>query len=597
MDNIHEFIKSTFGIQFVLQYIAGKVIDEIKQKVVRCTDESELLYQLFDDSLKEMCEKMKWEYDSTAVYEELCKNDLDLSNLDNRYNAEEFLLKLVGNESYDEKILDIWYDCLKSKLKDDKYNLIFKDYTLLNFAEIKTEMGSILDYIKKVTPQEKNDGWEEREKNNEKKKYEEQFQLALQEIEDENYQKAIELLKNIRVWNKADRLIRYLCAYKIGFCYSQIACDLDGLERAIKWFEKAEEISNSEDDRVLLYRNIALLYICLGEKEDKIKNYKKSNLNLYKSLEYLGEDDDFYMNDIIIHIARNHMDMCDELPLNEVNENLDIAEKLMLGICEKNSGLSEEQIFILIHNLARLYYHRAEKNGLYDYNTLARECYISLLKLNYTTSYPAEAALVNNNIGLTYLAGYSNDSENINRAIKHFEIAEKLYMSQSKQKYNSEIWNIRLNIASSYGTLYKINECENDFNKANELIDDIIKNVKYNLNNSLILRTYILRLSIIIKRTKICGIDKFDFKEADDICVELESLFVQVNYEKYYYTFRILKLELELLRLKYGYNIEKEKIMKIKEDIIVIRDETAQGNMNISQNAEELLEEYVEVFE
>ena len=110
MDKIYMFIKDTFGIQFFLQYLAGKVLDNAKDKLVSCTHESKLLYQLFDDTLKDMCDKMQWEYDSTAVYEEISEDYLDISNLNNRDNAEKFLLKLVGKESYSVNVLDTWYD-------------------------------------------------------------------------------------------------------------------------------------------------------------------------------------------------------------------------------------------------------------------------------------------------------------------------------------------------------------------------------------------------------------------------------------------------------------------------------------------------------
>lgn len=598
IDGLFNFISNTYGIQFFLQYLGGKVIDKIIDKPNNKNCETDLWYQLFDDTLKMLCEKMEWEYDSKVVYEEIVKNNIEINDLNDKKSAEECLLKLVGKESFNENLSELWCKCLKENIKEGKYEILFKDYSLNKIEKLINNIGLLNDEIDKLKVKniDINDKWKERERIEKEERYEEEYYLALQYMEDKNYIQAIESLKKINVWSAKNRRKKYLCCYQIGYCYSQIAIDIEGYKKALIWFGKAENICNMiEDDLVLLYRNIALLYIYIGEINDKVENYNKSNNYLSKALISIDTEDDYYFNDILIHISRNYMDMCDELPLEKVNEKLDLSEVLMLGICVSESNLSEEQFYVLLHNLARVYYHQAEKNGQECKFFLARDLFIQVSKMRYIKADPPKLAMVNVNIGLTYEYDLSGGQSYIEKALIYYELAKKVYESNNEKKYLRELSNVNLGIASAHKILFKYTLDNESYEKSNDLLNEIIQNEIFLPNNSLLLRTYLLKLSLLLDRYKLLKI--CDKKELNTICITIEIFFQQVNYDKYKYTFLLLRDELMLLQYQnegeYYFEISIENLHK---EIIEIVEATSKGNVNISDKAKELLEKYAFIF-
>ena len=78
------------------------------------------------------------------------------------------------------------------------------------------------------------------------------------------------------------------------------------------------------------------------------------------------------------------------------------------------------------------------------------------------------------------------------------------------------------------------------------LLNQIIGKIKYNPQNSLLLRTYILKLYLYIEALKL-GQNPEMFIDLDNVGNKLEIISDQINYEKYKYTCQLLLCELDLL--------------------------------------------------
>lgn len=595
---IYEFLASTYGIQFFMQYFGGKALDKAVKIRKEEINNKELWYQMFNKTLEMLCQKMNWEFDPNAIKRELDSEIVLVDDLSDSELADEFLLKLLGKnhvQYYDSGVSAIWCQCMKECIKNPQFDELFKDYSLNKIEDLQNNQVSIQEELKKIKVLQIDikDEWKKREDVKQEQKNTIELKKALLDIEDSDYDEAIKKLKQVNVWSK-DEKVKYICRYKIGYCYSQISYDVEGYQKSLIWFKRAEEICNlKEEDVVLLYRNIALLYILIGEQENKISNYMLSIDYFKKALLYVDENDRLYFYDILIHIARNYMDMCDEVSLDLVKEYLDMATALMLDVCISECELTEEQMFVLLHNLGRTFYHKAEKINNCSYFKMARDMYDIALKMDFTKKNHHLLAMVNVNLGMAYQYDIDNKHDNTRIAISHYILGKKLYKEAGETRYLREIRNVQLSIASAYKIIYEYSRHNNDFNKSLKLLDEIIEAVNYSPNNSLIIRTYIMKIYLYIMKRKVDG-ESTDIINIEQICNLLDRIFEQVQYEKYEYTYRLLKCELVLLES--GDTISFDQIKKIKEDIIKIRETTSNGNANISGYAEQILDEYNDVF-
>lgn len=605
LEALKEFLISTYGIQFFLQYLGGKAIDKladlkVKQKLT--IEEKWLL--LFDRTLECLCQKRKWEYDNNAVNTFLCNEEVAFDKLNDRKYASECLCKLLGENykiDYGEGVINDWQNCMQECLVQKEFDELFKNYGLTKLSEIDDFNKEILkfknDVLKKISTLEGDkDKWKEREEYRIAKEKEEELQVALQEVEDGEYEKAIERLKKVNVWTK-DQGIKYTCYYKIACCYWYLARNTSDYEAVIKWFEKAENISDPErDDMVLLYRNIALSYIDVGMDENKIFNYNKSNQYMKKALQYLSENDQYFFNDIIIHIARNYMDMCDEISVSKVNGYLEIAMALMSSVFLNCDKLTEEQAYILFHNMARTYYHKGEKEGKSEYFNIAQELYLSVLDMDFAKSDKLRLAMVNVNIAMSYQYDNSDGEGNKRKAIRYYKIAKALYQSDKYHDCKSNIDNINLNIASAYDGLYNLKNIYEDYKESERILDKIIGQLDFMPKNSFPIRVYLekMHLNIIGARVNF-GNNKEYITKAEDSKEMLEVLFNQVSYEKYKYTFEIFKCELKLIQI--NENTKKYEIEEIINKLEEIKSATKIGNVNLSEHANDLLDNCYEMLE
>lgn len=605
VEALKAFLVSTYGVQFFLQYLGGKAIDKLTDLATKkeLTIEEKWLL-LFDRTLQLLCEKRNWEYDDEAVSTFLNDGQLSFEKLNDNKYASECLYKLLGQSyklDYGEDIINDWQECMQECLVQKEFDELFKKYGLAKLSEIEDFNKEILifknDVLKKIdTLEGDKDRWKEREEYRIAKEKEEELQVALQEVEDGEYEKAIERLKKVNVWSK-DQGVKYTCYYKIAYCYSQLARNTSDYKTVIKWFEKAEEISSPErDDVVLLYRNIALVYIYIGMKENKIDNYNKSNSYFKKSLQYLSDDDHYFFSDIIIHIARNYMDMCDEISVSKANEYLDIAMSLMYSIFVNCDALSEEQAYVLFHNMARTYYHKGEKEGKNEYFSIAQDLYLSVLEMKYTKADNLRFAMTNENIAMAYQYDISKREENKRKAISYYKVAKGLYQAEEYYDCKRYINNINLDIATVYQGLYNIKRLDEDYQQAEEIIDQIIKGLDYMPNNSFSVRVFLAKMKLNILAAKI------NFNESEQYVARaqeseemLDAIIDQVNYEKYKYSFEIFKCELKLVQI--NENTDKSEINKIIDKLEEIKSATSTGNVNISNYIDDLLKRCSQIIE
>lgn len=596
MENFVGFIASTYGIQFFMQYLGGKVLDKIPLTSNKNEIDEKKWLEFYTKTLEVLCEKMGWEFDAESVYRELGDEDFLLDNLQDEISADRVLCKLLGKDYekyYANDIKIQWIECIMQCIRLPEFDMIYKCFSIEKIDELQNGQKQILDEIKqiKITQKDIETEWKKKEAELINKNNMAEFNSALEDIENGDYELAINKLKKVNCWAN-DNHTKFISFFKIGFCYSQLNSE-ERYEKALAWFIKAEKICDYQrDDVVLLFRNIALTYIHIGENERKYDNYNKSNEYFEKVIMNVKEADELYYYEALIHIARNYMDMCDEIPIDDVLKNLGISEIIMSFICCCDCKLTAEMMYILVHNMARMYYHKAEKIDL-KYMKTARELYEYVLTMDYVKQNKELSAMANINAGMSYQYDVDDKLENAKKAIAFYEMGISLYESKRAENYKYQIANAKLNIASAYKTIYHYSKDMEDFRKSIDKTNEIIRKEKYNPENSLLFRTYMLQLYLYIEALKHKK-SPLEYIDLDNVCNKLSAMSCQVNYEKYNYTYQLLMCELDLLLMNEEHY---EKIDSIKETLLNIQKSTHEGNKNISDMAEEILKGYEYIFD
>lgn len=400
MDNFIGFIASTFGIQFFMQYFGGKVLDKIPLISSKNEIDEKKWLEFYTKTLELLCKKMGWEFYAESVYRELGDEDFLLDNLNDEITTDRILCKLLGKDYekyYGNDIRIRWIECIMQCITMPEFDIIYKFFSIEKINSLLNGQEKIFDEIKQIKITQKNieTEWKKREDELINKSNMAEFNSALEDIEDKDYESAIIKLKKVNIWAN-DNHTKFISYFKIGFCYSQLNTE-DRYEKALKWYLRAEKISNYQrDDVVLLFRNIALTYISIGESESKGDNYSKSNEYFEKVIINSKEKDELYYYEALIHIARNYMDMCDEVPMNDVVNYLEISEIIMSFIGCSKCKLTAEMMYVLVHNMARLFYHKAEKID-HKYMETARELYEYVLTMDYVKQNKELLAMSNIN--------------------------------------------------------------------------------------------------------------------------------------------------------------------------------------------------------
>ncbi|MBD5463205.1 MAG: hypothetical protein HDR24_09145 [Lachnospiraceae bacterium] len=595
LDNFIGFIVSTYGIQFFMQYLGGKVLDKIPSFLQNNLIEKEKWFEFYEKTLEVLCKKMGWEFDAASVRRELKDEEFVLDDIQDEISTDRILCKLLGKDYdgyYGSDIENQWIKCIIQCIKLPEFDIIYKSFYIDKIDDLQRGQKQILDEIKqiKITHKNMEEEWKRKETDLINEKNISEFKNAMEDVENGDYESAIMKFKKVNCW--ADDRTKFISYFKIGFCYSQLN-DVDRYKKALIWFLKAEKICDyQKDDVVLLFRNIALTYIFIGQKENKIDNYNKSNEYFEKVAIYIKDEEQLYYYETLIHIARNYMDMCDEVSMNEVSEYLQISESIMMFICCCECNLTEEMLYVLVHNMARLFYHKAEKIDA-KYMKTAQELYEYVLDMNYVKKNNELLAMSNINTGMSFQYDFNDKMKNAKKAIAFYEIGISLYEADNASKYQYEILNTKLDIASAYETIYCLSVEEKYFEKCMDLTNEIIGKVNYNPQNSLLFRTYILQLYLYIEALKL-GQNPDMFIDIDNLRNKLEIISSQINYEKYKYTCQLLFCELDLLLMD---DDNCHKIDFIREKILSIQKSSKKGNKNISDVAEGLLVEYEHILD
>lgn len=597
LSTIGTFLGETFGKQFFLQYFFSKGLDKVGNRV-----ESRVLkaglWELFDETYKCLCNRNGWEYNIDAVHNSLKKNSMSIEKLNDIDYVNSFLCDILGEnyaENYDVDISEQWYQCLLECIAMPKFEKVYKIFQIDKIQKLESGLKNKItsDEAWKIRDAAERERAVEKELNgefNQKMEYE----LAIQAMEDEEYKEAIDRFKKISIWG-TDEKIKYLCLYNEAFCYSKLAKDVEGYQKAIKFFQKAEKYADvSRDDVVLLYRNIALLFIYIGDEQEKVLNYKRANNYFEKVLECAKDGDEYYVIDVILHIARNYMDMCDEVSMDEVKEYLTIAFVLMIGIYLVNGDeLSEEHAYILMHNMGRLFYHISEKEDMPQLRKQAQELYIEVLQMDFVKRDKEKFALVNLNLGMAYQYDCAEGTENLEKALSHYQIAFDTYKGFDIYGSKHSMLNLQLDMAEVYSQLYKRTEKEEYFVKAEQLLNSVGKQVVSMPYNALYLRIKLSLMNLYYGR--ICFAEEEAEQEkwleqADKVGSVIDAILVSADYSKYKHTYFLLKSRINVFRI--NNKMDVEILIDYKKKLQQIANETKDGNKNLYEAAEEMIDEY-----
>ncbi len=594
---IGTFLSETFGKQFFLQYFFSKGLDNLGNRVENKILKAGLR-ELFDETYKCLCNRNGWEYNIDAVHKSLQKNSISINKLSDIDCVNSFLYEILGEnytEYYDIDIADQWYQCLRECIMMPRFEKVYKIFQIERMEKIESGLKN------KITSEE---AWKmredfERERAIEKKLDQEfnqkmEYELAIQAMEDGEYKEAIDRFKKTSIWN-TDKKIKYICLYNEAYCYAKLAKDVEGYQKAIKFFIKAEKYADtSRDDVVLLYRNIALLFTYIGKEQEKVLNYKKANNYFEKVLDCAKDSDEYYVVDVILHIARNYMDMCDEVPMSEVKENLSIAFVLMVGICLLSGDeLSEEQAYILMHNMGRVFYHIAEKEHMPQLRKQAQELYIEVLQMDFVKRDKEKFALVNLNLGMAYQYDCEEGTENLEKALSHYQIAYDTYKSLDIYGIEHSILNLQLNMAEAYSILYQQTEKEKHFAQAERLLNSVEKKVDAMPYNSLYLRIKLSLMNLYYRRINFAKEESEQerwIEKADKISSEIDAILTSADYSKYRYTYFLLKSRINIFQINNKTDVEI--LIDYKNKLQKIANETKGGNENLYEAAKEMINQY-----
>lgn len=337
-----------------------------------------------------------------------------------------------------------------------------------------------------------------------------------------------------------------------------------------------------------------MLFIYIGEEQEKVLNYKRADNYLEKVLECAKDGDEYYVIDVILHIARNYMDMCDEVSMIEVKENLSIAFALMMGVYLVNGDeLSEEHAYILMHNMGRVFYHISEKENMPQLIKQAQELYIEVLQMDFVKRDKERFALVNLSLGMAYQCDYAEGTENLEKALGHYQIAFDIYKSLDIYGSKHSMWNLRLNMAEVYSLLYEQTEKEEFFVQAEQLLNSVGRQVDAMPYNSLYLRMKLSLMKLYYRRINFAEEESERerwIEQADEVSGVIDAILTSSYYFKYRNTYFLLKSRINIFRI--NNKMDVGILIDYKNKLQQIADETKDGNENLYQAAEEMIDEY-----
>lgn len=487
-----ELLDENFGISFFMQYFGGRVLDKISFSKDEPQSKRQRLTIFYLKTLEQLCENNGWEFDEESVSALLNKQAALDKIIDEKRDMEQLLCSLLGQdyeELYNKDIVVQWEECIAQCLCMQEFEDIFKYFFQQKIQELENGQQKIIDKLEQIQIKD-----EIIRKESMDRERQVSLQEALEDMDAGDYEKAIAKFKQINYWTE-DSHIKFSCQFYIGFCYAKQNIP-DRLKKALSWFQKAERCCDYEtDDAVLLLRNIALTYLYIGESEDRLSNYEMSNSYFRKIITILKKEDSLDYYDAIIHIARNYLDICDDVPSDKTLLYLEAAELLMCSLFDEDCELNAELFAILVHNMARVYYHKAEKVDS-KYIKTAQQLYEYVLTTDYAKQNTAFLAMTNENAGMAYQYDLENRLENAKIAIGFYETAAALYQSEDVLRDEYRISNAKLNIAAACKMVYAFTGEEKYFKKSITNLREVTSKGVYTHRNTLFFRTYLMQLDL-----------------------------------------------------------------------------------------------------
>lgn len=207
-------------------------------------------------------------------------------------------------------------------------------------------------------------------------------------------------------------------------------------------------------------------------------------------------------------------------------------------------------------------------------------------------------ALVNTNLGMAYQYDCEKGTENLKKALSHYQIAFNIYNGLDIYGSRYSIFNLQLDMAEVYSQLYKRTKEEEYFMQAERLLNGVGKQVNAMPYNSLYLRIKLSLMNLYYNRIQFAEPESEREKwmeQVDMVGNEIDAILVSVDYSKYRYTYELLKSRINIYRINSAMDVII--LIDYKMKLQQIADEIKNGNLILYKAAEEMIDEYEEAIQ
>lgn len=579
-----EFFSTILSESFFAQYAVGKGMDALISNIQASFNEKETINsirELMKDSLYRLYEKYEWEYNSSYIWNILINEVNGIEDItESRLGI--ILKELIGCTLFGEEYVTEWKDIIEGMLVDEKYKKVYK-------TSIQAALKLLICKIDRL-----DNSFERKEKISIKTETSEtvdaEFEKAYECIGLEEYEEAIHLFKKI-ILHSSNKQLKGLAWEKIGYCEY---C-LGNINKAIEDYKKSLKFSAKPQEKVNRLCAIAKLYTKLGEENNKKENYKRANLYFKEMLDIATIDEDII--EARVHIARNNMDMCDVVNIDEAKSILGMSIIEYIDILNTYPEMDYEIGFVACQNLGRCFVQVAQKLGYVELLDVAEELYLELLNDEITKEKSSWSALILDNLAELYYyestVDKTNRSELLVKAKVTYKKALACYQSEVANENVYKIYGIRLDLASMEFAEYL---CDNDINhlkNAEEQLLELEKEYSYEKENSMHIRICLKMIEILFHKALISDNPQVELEQMQKYILQAKSFDNIHSYEKYaialeLLTFRKIYLEITIMNKKVDYS-------ECIEQLRAFMEKTEDKNVNLYQVAEQTLNMFQEL--
>lgn len=475
IDKLINLFMNTEVHTFVLEYVSSKTLDTVFKKITKSKDLSvgEQLVNALSVSFDTLCNNMNWEHDEKAITETFIYSLNDVKFIPTKKQLKEILEDAMGQQ-IDETMLNMWEQIFRQTISTDKYHQLYKIYLLNSIQDThenslatNNDINDIKQYIY----------------NQPKNLFNGNYDYALSQAKTGNYKTAIDIFMQIK--STSEGLKSKKITYDIGYYYLKWAestiYDETMLMNAISYLTEAVQfiqIYNEEDD-YLIFRNLARAHENLSTRKNKLNNYKNAERYILYAIDAAASIDNnvYDIYSLNIDLARIYENLSVVSSICDTRVYLQKAVNIYMDIINSGIELPEEQIFVLYHNIGRMFEKKAEFYD--DYNDLdnAIEYYMLAENTSYASieNNPKQYALLHNNLGNVYFLKDSISSmdskEWIEESLRHYKLALDVY---SIDKNQHEFQMTSTNIGRVYSRLYVKFKKENDFILSKKYFEEVL---------------------------------------------------------------------------------------------------------------------------